>query len=145
MSILSNEFPECQLYGCTIVDSFPRRCPLEAENPLDALLAMKNAAFAATRENTNESSHLFRLLDTCDGCISRNLTHPTVKRLRQEPVQPAKLMEDVIVEEERESRWNDRNTSSVKGGSVTRCDRASTNGKRSWKQRHHPRKVTIVG
>lgn len=83
MSILPNSFPRCQLHGCKIVNKFPPNCPLSTENPLDTLQTMKNSAFAATRANTDESGHRFRVLDCCERCISKNLANPTVSRLRR--------------------------------------------------------------
>lgn len=85
MSILPNSFPECQLHGCRIVHKFPPSCPLSAQNPLDVLHTKKDEAFAETHKATCEAGHLFRVFDCCESCISRNINHPTISRLRDMP------------------------------------------------------------
>jgi len=80
--------PRCELYGVNLVDEFPRRCLLRTPNPLTTLGGLREAAFRelgrVVDADHSGALELLDQLDTCGPCLDANLTHRTVRRLREE-------------------------------------------------------------
>ena len=90
----SSGFPICKLYNSTIVDRFPGGCPFAATNVATALLELKNRAWSHLGSEDaacSEGPHELACYDVCYACVTKNLAHPLVHRLRlaaQTPVEP---------------------------------------------------------
>lgn len=77
----------CELHGINIVDRLPRHCPLGTANPLDAIARLRAAAWRVLGRKAESPEHsdalaLLDNADVCMACTDRNLSHPTVRRLR---------------------------------------------------------------
>ena len=86
--ILADRFPQCKLHGLNIVAALPQRCPMQAANPANVLLRMKDAAWQElggrleTADLTGALNTMHQV-DECTACISRKMRHATIQRLRQ--------------------------------------------------------------
>lgn len=81
----SESFPDCQLHGCNIVDSFPEGCPFRELRVMDALGQMQSEVWrerGTVAEGTLRSIRLSRRFETCEACVCRQLRHPDVQFLR---------------------------------------------------------------
>ena len=88
-------FPVCRLRHAAVIDDFLPECPLAAVSPMEALLKLKETAFAemvhtvAGRES--RVTELFVQYDCCERCVGENLAHPVIRRLRQQEIDGASL------------------------------------------------------
>lgn len=82
-------FLYCDLHGHPLIDALPARCPMRAESAVAALWAMRKLAWDGIGQWDRASDDLADGLDlqsrceTCNDCITRNLAHPAIRRLRQ--------------------------------------------------------------
>ena len=79
-------FPRCELYEFRIVNHLPDGCVFRAENPLDALHALRVRAFQlgdGGADRLTESIAMHGRADVCSSCTSRLSSHPRIVCLRQ--------------------------------------------------------------
>ncbi len=86
-----DEQPFCELHHHNIVDEFPSCCPLATTNPLVKIERLQDAAWKEIRRpwsdpdrDSESANELLDQLKICGGCIDRNLSHRTIRRLRRE-------------------------------------------------------------
>jgi hypothetical protein len=77
--------PRCDLYSRPLVDELPPRCPLRASQPLEAVQQVCDAAWDELRPGGTPGvgADLLDRVETCVGCIRRQLGHPVIARLRR--------------------------------------------------------------
>lgn len=85
-------FPLCQLHGHRIIDELPKRCPLRAASPIQALSGMLDLAWKGLGQFDRDGDALDDGLamqeraEVCGNCIARNLSQPTIRRLRRKAI-----------------------------------------------------------
>ena len=82
-------FPLCRLHGHSIIDELPKRCPLSKPSAIAAVSAMWKLAWSGIAQFDRDGDALDDGLamqdrcEVCHNCIGRNLSHPTIHRLRR--------------------------------------------------------------
>ena len=86
---ICGRFPLCRLHGHRIVDALPKRCPLSKPSAIGAVSAMWKLAWSGIAQFDRDGDALddgLAMQDRCEichNCIGRNLSHPTIRRLRR--------------------------------------------------------------